>query len=102
MHMQEPSPKNALSDNRDRNTTPFTLIEVERAKVQIRLGDDQSVDQVFSAGPMRELCPHCMSNHLNLVLRQKRVQYAHLFCECCNRCFEAKYPDGSSALDLDE
>jgi hypothetical protein len=92
------------ADNRNRNMGPFTLIEIDRANVvdQIRGSDMHVAESIFATGPMRELCPHCMTNHLKLVLRQKRVRHAHLFCQSCNRCFDARYPNGSSALSLDE
>jgi hypothetical protein len=94
----------AQSDHRNRDTHLFTLIEIDRASVvdSIRLNDGYELDDVFAMGAMRELCPECKNNHLKLVLRQKRVRHAHLYCECCNKCFDARYTDGSSALELDE
>jgi hypothetical protein len=95
---------NLRSDHRYKNTDPFTLIEIDRSSVvdSIRLDDGYVPDSVYANGLMRELCPQCKTNHLKLVLRQQRVRHAHLYCECCDKCFDARYPDGSSALVLDE
>lgn len=104
MHTQDLSPSAEARDNRSHNMQPFTLLKISRASVvdQIRSDDGQASDLVFASGLLRELCPYCLANHLNLVLRQKHVRYAHLFCDCCHTCFDARYPDGSSALALDE
>ena len=48
--------------------------------------------------PTQEPCPICEEGHLQLVLRQKNVRVAHLFCIECTRCFGAFLPDGSPAL----
>lgn len=92
------------SDHRHANMGTFTLVEIDRANVvdSIRLDDDYEADGVFAMGEMRELCPHCKANHLKLVLRQKHVRHAHLFCANCEKCFDARNPDGTSALELDE
>jgi hypothetical protein len=90
------------NDHRSYASTPLNLIEIERVTVvdAIRESYDE-VDGVYSAGAMRELCPHCRTNHLKLVLRQKHVRQSHLFCEVCDKCFDAFYLDGSSALAND-
>ncbi len=56
---------------------------------------------IVMAGTIRETCPACKTVHLKLVLRQKHVKQEHVFCEQCTRCFDARYPDGSSALLID-
>lgn len=56
---------------------------------------------IVMAGAIRETCPVCKTVHLKLVLRQMHVKQAHVFCEQCTRCFDARYPDGSSALLMD-
>src|SRR6185437_15770578 len=78
----------ARGEHRSLASTPLSLIEIERAMVVdvIREGTEDG-DGVYSVGAMRELCPNCLSNHLKLVLRQKRVSQPHLFCEVCDRCF---------------
>jgi DNA-directed RNA polymerase subunit M/transcription elongation factor TFIIS len=97
------SSNDARTDNR-KSMDLFSLIEIDRSSAvdSVRLDDGYETDGVFASGEMREVCPQCQANHLKLVLRQKRVRYAHLFCECCSKCFDARYPDGSSALILDK
>ena len=93
----------ARNEHRSYASTPLNLIEIERVSVVdaiIDLSDQE--DGVYSAGAMRELCPHCRTNHLKLILRQKRVRQPHLFCEVCDKCFDARYLDGKSALSLED
>jgi hypothetical protein len=102
------SANRAPADHRDKKVNELTMIEIDRATVvdSIRLDDgfapDFEPDGVFATGAMRELCPACKANHLKLVLRQKHVRHAHLYCENCDKCFDARNPDGSSALELDQ
>ena len=88
---------------REQVSTPLRLIEVERSSVvdTMRMHDGDMTDKVQAMGTMRELCPHCRTTHLKLVLRQKRVRHAHLFCEQCEKCFDARNLDGAPALALD-
>jgi len=99
---QETAQSAARNEHRHASSTPLNLIEIERMTVvdSVRDMHDEN-DGVYSAGAMRELCPHCRTNHLKLVLRQKRVRQSHLFCEVCVRCFDARYLDGTSALEMD-
>ncbi len=99
---QESAASAARNEHRHTSSTPLNLIEIERMTVvdMVREMHDDA-DGVYSAGAMRELCPHCRTNHLKLILRQKRVRQSHLFCEVCVRCFDARYLDGASALDID-
>ncbi len=55
-------------------------------------------ESVTTAGKMRETCPHCKDTPLQLVLRDQHVIRSHLYCDQCTRCYEARYPDGRSAL----
>ncbi|WP_210543767.1 hypothetical protein [Rhodoferax sp. PAMC 29310] len=55
-------------------------------------------DDVTPVGDMRETCPHCTGLPLKLVLRRDNVIRPHLFCPQCTRCYDAIYPDGTSAL----
>ncbi|HXA47354.1 MAG TPA: hypothetical protein VNW52_06975 [Burkholderiaceae bacterium] len=102
------SPSRVPGEHRNKSANELTLIEIDRATVvdSIRLDDgfapDFEPDGVFATGAMRELCPSCQANHLKLVLRQKHVRHAHLYCENCDKCFDARNPNGSSALELDE
>ncbi|HEX7642852.1 MAG TPA: hypothetical protein VF472_11655 [Burkholderiaceae bacterium] len=95
----EASPNAGRNDHRSLASTPLSLIEIERAKVVDTIVEESADPEgVYSVGAMRELCPHCRTNHLKLVLRQKRVRQSHLFCEVCDKCFDARYLDGTSAL----
>lgn len=92
----------AHGEHRKLSATPLNLVEIDRAIVVNTItGDAAEEDGVYAVGAMRELCPHCRTNHLKLVLRQKRVSQSHLFCEVCVRCFDARHLDGSSALEMD-
>ncbi len=53
-----------------------------------------------SFGSVRETCPKCMHPHLDLILRQRNVRTAHLFCAGCESCFDAHYPGGAPALTI--
>ncbi|MFZ6727106.1 hypothetical protein ACO0K2_16555 [Undibacterium sp. MH2W] len=89
-----------FSDRRNHRAPEFTLLEVDPRDVI----DGRVVDGVYyaediqSVGAMREHCPYCMDIKLQLVLRYKHVKRSHLFCKSCTRCFDALYPDGTSAL----
>lgn len=56
--------------------------------------------ELITFGTMRETCPGCPGSHLKLVLRQRRVRLAHLFCSGCQACFDARYANGKSALTI--
>lgn len=56
--------------------------------------------ELITFGSVREVCPNCPGNHLKLVLRQRRVRLAHLFCSGCRACFDARYSNGKSALTI--
>ena len=73
---------------------PETLVHGERVK------DGYLAEDIVVTGQMRETCPVCKTVHLKLVLRQKNVRRAHMFCEQCTRCFDARYADGSPALSI--
>lgn len=60
--------------------------------------DDQVA--LITFGSVRETCPKCQQAHLKLVLRQRRVRLAHLFCAECLSCFDAHYANGASALTI--
>ena len=64
----------------------------------VRYDDTYLADDIRTCGTMRETCPVCEEGHLQLVLRQKNVRMAHLFCLECTRCFGAFLPDGTPAL----
>lgn len=72
------------------------------------LEPDQVIDHLEAAdqielitfGTVRETCPKCAGGHLKLVLRQRRVRLAHLFCSDCHGCFDAHYHSGAPALTI--
>lgn len=95
-------PANVHGDNRNKSGGDFRLVEIDRSNVvdTIAMEEDFESDGVFAIGAMRENCPYCKVSHLRLVLRQKRVRHAHLFCSLCEKCFDMRNPDGTSALEL--
>lgn len=62
--------------------------------------DDHAPVNLMTFGVVRETCPKCMQAHLNLILRQRNVRVAHLFCAKCHSCFDAHYADGACALTI--
>lgn len=68
--------------------------------VVIDHADEGSPVKLTSFGTVREICPKCMQSHLNLILRQRHVRTAHLFCAECHSCFDAHYASGASALTI--
>lgn len=92
-------------DMRNQGLTPPTLILTELNPLNIIEGQLTeegllATEEITTCGAMRETCPFCEDEHLQLVLRQKAVKVAHLFCKKCTRCFHASYQDGSPALAL--
>lgn len=85
-----------------RKTPPGTeqllLRELDRADVFDQ--SDPPVLPLLSFGAVRETCPHCVGQHLRLILRQETVRIAHLFCEHCHACFDAHYANGRGALSI--
>lgn len=75
------------------------LSELDPDSVIDQLEPDDKVD-LITFGTVRETCPLCKQAHLKLVLRQRRVRLAHLFCASCLSCFDAHYPNGASALTI--
>lgn len=82
----------------------FALRELTPPQVVdgVRVGDCFKAAPVQPAGAMRETCPHCTGQALQLVLRNGHVIRSHLFCPACTRCYDAVYPDGCSALSFCE
>lgn len=75
----------------------LVLSALDRARV---FSADAPGSVVRSSGQVRETCPYCAGHHLLLVLRQDCVRLAHLFCDRCNTCFDAHYPNGRCALTI--
>lgn len=88
-------------DRREKTSTGLTLFQVDPRLVVrgVRAAAGLLVDDVTPAGNVREMCPHC-DRPLQLVLRNKDVIRSHLYCTECTRSFDARYPDGRSALTL--
>lgn len=78
----------------------LVLSELAQDAVIDHLDDDGSPVELITFGAVRETCPKCQQGHLKLVLRQRRVRLAHLFCADCLSCFDAHYPNGASALTV--
>jgi len=76
------------------------LTELNPRMVIDHLDDDDQPLDLLSFGSVREICPKCRAHQLKLVLRQRTVRIAHLFCAECESCFDAHYPNGTSALTI--
>lgn len=101
--MNDDHPAEYLSpDQRQKYSDLLILFELNPASVvdDCIIEDGHIACGVTTAGEMRETCPECPERHLKLVLRQERVRHSHVYCERCNRCFDARYPDGTSALSM--
>ncbi len=76
------------------------LTELSPDAVLDHLDDDGGPVELITFGTVRETCPRCHQCHLKLVLRQRRVRLAHLFCADCLSCYDAHYANGASALTI--
>jgi len=76
------------------------LSELDRGTVIDHLDGDNTARELISCGLVRETCPKCGDAHLQLILRQRQVRVAHLFCCECQACFDAHYNNGASALTI--
>lgn len=91
----------AVPDSRVRDAELLPLVEIAPELVV-----DKSIaapatlaEAADAGGSMRESCPYCPDEPLQLVLRRQQVIRSHLYCRHCARCFDAILPDGSSAFD---
>ncbi len=78
----------------------LVLTEMDPDSVIDHLDPPDAEVELITFGTLRETCPNCPGSHLKLVLRQRRVRLAHLFCSGCQGCFDAHYPSGKSALTI--
>lgn len=78
----------------------LVLTELAPAAVIDHLDEPEEAVDLITFGTVRETCPKCGTAHLKLVLRQRRVRLAHLFCPDCQSCYDARYPSGASALTI--
>jgi hypothetical protein len=76
------------------------LTELNAHAVVDQSDDDQVPVALTTFGTVRESCPNCAQAHLHLVLRQRNVRLAHLFCAECHSCFDAHYASGACALTI--
>ena len=89
--------------NHRKNDIPLLLLdEIAPSEVVdcVRVVNGYLAGDIVVTGAMRELCPVCKTEHLKLVLRQEYVKRAHMLCERCTRCFDARYLDGTPAFAL--
>lgn len=104
-HLLEPDVlENSPLPHRRRNKhapeEQLVLSELDPAAVIDHLDSPGEPVELITFGTVRETCPNCRTAHLKLVLRQRRVRVAHLFCADCLGCFNAHYANGASALDI--
>jgi hypothetical protein len=90
----------AHSRRQHRQEDQLILTELNSQTVVDHLDDPNAPTMLTTFGTVRETCPRCMHTHLSLVLRQRNVRIAHLFCTECHSCFDANYPNGRSALTI--
>ncbi|MEO7496259.1 MAG: hypothetical protein ABIT83_25580 [Massilia sp.] len=76
------------------------LSELNPLAVLDHAGTEGQPISLMSFGGVRETCPKCEQAQLRLILRQESVRTPHLFCAECQSCFDARYPNGASALAL--
>lgn len=76
------------------------LTEMDPDSVIDHLEPPDALIELITFGTVRETCPKCATPHLKLVLRQRRVRLAHLFCSECQGCYDAHYSNGKSALTV--
>lgn len=86
-----------------RNLVDMSLFEMDPRELM----DGEVLDNgMFMApdpvpvGNMRETCPYCDSQPLQLVLRRHHVKRSHLFCPHCTRCYDILNVEGYSMLDI--
>ena len=78
----------------------LVLTGMDPQSVIDHLEPDDGPVELITFGTVRETCPQCSHSHLKLVLRQRRVRLAHLFCSDCLSCYDAHYTSGKSALTI--
>ena len=78
----------------------LVLSEMHPDAVVDHLDGEAAAIDLITFGTVRETCPKCRATHLKLVLRQRQVRLAHLFCPECQGCFDARYTNGASALTI--
>jgi hypothetical protein len=97
-----PSQQQPPSTSRRRTAVSGCLVlsELNPRMVIDHFDEEDQTLHVLTFGTVREICPKCRTNRLNLVLRQSSVRIAHLFCADCTSCFDAHYENGAPALTI--
>ncbi len=92
----------AVPGRRHKHHLDETLIltKLDPAQVVDHLDGADAPLELMTCGSVRETCPTCGDAHLQLILRQRQVRMAHLFCCECLSCFDAHYSNGASALTI--
>jgi len=91
----------AAARRRQGSDEHLVLSEIDPDAVIDHLETPDTAIELITFGSVRETCPKCTrAPHLKLVLRQRRVRLAHLFCSDCLSCFDAHYTNGKSALTI--
>ncbi|MCE3606063.1 hypothetical protein LXA47_20995 [Massilia sp. P8910] len=100
--LSEPLSQQAHLSRRQRHSPDDSLVlsELNPIAVVDLLDDDEVPVELITFGKVRETCPNCKHTHLKLVLRQRAVRVAHLFCAQCQACFDARYSNGAPALTI--
>jgi hypothetical protein len=102
-HLLEPElneREQAAPRRRHGSDEQLILSEIDADSVIDHLEPPDMAIELITFGTVRETCPKCAKTHLKLVLRQRRVRLAHLFCNECLSCFDAHYTNGKSALTI--
>lgn len=96
----KPAQQPSIRDRRNPHAPEFTLIELDPREIieGIQLTHGYVAEDAPHSGCLRETCPYCPGVPLQLVLRFRHVKRSHVFCRSCTRCYDALYPDGTSAL----
>ena len=82
------------------SSIPLTLKEIAANDAIDAAPSASQPFTITTFGNVRETCPQCQNVHLKLVLCQQNVRLPHLLCPTCGHCFDARFPDGASALAL--
>ncbi|WP_143752653.1 hypothetical protein [Massilia psychrophila] len=87
-------------NRRQRRPDDSLFLTELNARTVVDPDDDQAPVTLTTFGTVRESCPNCAHTQLHLVLRQRNVRLAHLFCADCHSCFSAHYASGACALTI--
>ncbi|MDQ1834319.1 hypothetical protein [Massilia scottii] len=100
--LYEPLYQQVNASRRQRHSPDDKLVlsELNPSAVVDHLDTDDVPVELITFGTVRETCPNCNHTHLKLVLRQRAVRLAHLFCAECQGCFDARYSNGAPALTI--